>query len=607
MAKKILAVVLAVMMAVSAMAITAFADQKIDLYPAQTFTRYNANGSLNVSGNSTWHVVDVTFDIPVYALYGWMTQGNALIFTLPTFFGGNMIPYPDDATIRAYATGTIPTSAAAANTAGTNIWTDGVNFYDINQGNAIVSSLLSTIDWSIVVDGKEWALESTGVEQTWNNPTDPDGNGDDSDAMVSMHKVVFGAFGRDYVETDPGDADGDGFDGETTIPQTTVFGSVSNIRLVAELLVPDTWRVDTDHLIYTSSRDLNTALAYYCGVQLVDATGAAVNASNSYITDWNPTVVTDVDVPLDNSYVFVTDEWSTSYLTPFNAFGQLNGNDIRNVAHPITWDHTLANRAIILGAEGETAKLVVELTEPIIGGATYTLWARTELRDMYSTSGDLYNTWWNYDGSRKYIAECKVDGKAETLEFDVPVSALYDATGYGTYNTEFVIFENITLFNDKIMKDYLHFDAGYDGYGNTNSSHAINLSMQGAGSVGRLSWANNDRVRYDGEQVRYAAGGASEAIANYNLSPVASQAADSIPAEATAMYLLFPEAAQEEVKAPTEPPETEEDEPQGGDDMNVADEPAEEPKADENPKTGLALAVVPMMIAAAAAVVSKKH
>ncbi len=61
------------------------------------------------------------------------------------------------------------------------------------------------------------------------------------------------------------------------------------------------------------------------------------------------------------------------------------------------------------------------------------------------------------------------------------------------------------------------------------------------------------------------------------------------------------------VNVPTEAPETEEDEPEGGDDMNVADEPAEEPKADENPKTGIVLAVVPMMAAAAAIVVSKKR
>ena len=601
MAKKILAVVLAVMMAVSAMAITAFADQKIDLYPAQTFTRYNANGSLNVSGNSTWHVVDVTFDIPVYALYGWMTQGNALIFTLPTYFGSGMIPFPDDATYEAAVAGTFPKSAAEAVAAGEHIWTDGTNFYDTDKGNNIDSSLRSMIDWSIIVDGKEWALESKPVE------VDHYQGASVISTLTSQHKVVFGAFGRNYTKTDPDDADHDDIFGETTIPQSTMFGSVSNIRLVAEMYVPDTYRVDVDHLIFTDSYDLNWALAYECGVQLVDATGAAVNASNSYITDWNPTIVTDVDVPLDKTYTFVTDEWSTSYLTPSDAFGNLDWDEVANVAHPITWDHTLANRAIILGAEGETAKLVVELTAPIVGGATYTLWARTEWAGAYSTVGDLYNTWWNYDGSRKYIAECKVDGKKETLEFDVPVSALYDATGYGTYNTEFVIFENITLFNDKIMKDYLHFDAGYDGYGVTNGSHAINLDMQGAGSVGRLSWSYNNRVRYDGEQVRYAAGGASEAMATYNRSPVASQAADSIPAEATAMYLLFPEAAQEEVKAPTEPPETEEDEPQGGDDMNVADEPAEEPKADENPKTGLALAVVPMMIAAAAAVVSKKH
>lgn len=46
---------------------------------------------------------------------------------------------------------------------------------------------------------------------------------------------------------------------------------------------------------------------------------------------------------------------------------------------------------------------------------------------------------------------------------------------------------------------------------------------------------------------------------------------------------------------------------------NVDDEPGDDnitvndPEPDSNPKTGVALAVVPMMVAAAAAAVSKKH
>lgn len=43
-----------------------------------------------------------------------------------------------------------------------------------------------------------------------------------------------------------------------------------------------------------------------------------------------------------------------------------------------------------------------------------------------------------------------------------------------------------------------------------------------------------------------------------------------------------------------------------GDNVNVSDnEPATQPE--KNPTTGVALAVVPMMVAAAAAVVAKKH
>ncbi len=59
------------------------------------------------------------------------------------------------------------------------------------------------------------------------------------------------------------------------------------------------------------------------------------------------------------------------------------------------------------------------------------------------------------------------------------------------------------------------------------------------------------------------------------------------------------------VDVPTEAPETQEDDTEG-DDMNVSDE-VETPKEDENPKTGLALAVLPMLAAAAVAAASRKH
>ena len=55
-----------------------------------------------------------------------------------------------------------------------------------------------------------------------------------------------------------------------------------------------------------------------------------------------------------------------------------------------------------------------------------------------------------------------------------------------------------------------------------------------------------------------------------------------------------------EIIDPTEP-STEEEE-----DETVEVTPDEEPEEDENPKTGLALALVPMMIAAAVAVITKK-
>lgn len=592
MAKKILAAVLAVMIALSAMAITAFADVEIPLYPLVL----DENGVPYFDGNGLvyddvykYSSKTITLDIPVTGLYGYMTQGSYFELTLPRFVGGN-------------ASG-------------------------------------QTIHWSVIVAGQEYSLEaqaSTG-----------------STADKSTHRVYFGIVGQNWNNVSK----------STTVPQTAVFGGITSIRVTGTVQTPGHYaaQVDVDHMRDDGSRDLNKDNAYDCGVIFYDADGNEINGSHFYLTSMNPQIVENtVTGAVNQGYAWASGDWTTRYLEHTNDRDNLNNNGnwlggsytYNNYAtHPIVWDHTLANRAAIASSASDTVKLVVELYDALNGGATYSLWAF----DGSSTSETIFN----YTGSRKYITEQTINGKAEKLEFDVPIQYLNDST-YGWSNVEFVIFENITLFDryNSIMASPLRYSIDWGTYANA----PLDLNMYGSGSLGKLGWAYGDKVQYDGAQVRYAAGGMTDPsayIENYQtlamlmdlikaydgttfsstdprqltddeLATVISyvskeafcvangiaygyqytQGGDLEPAYAKRLYLLIPEApaATETVDPPTEQGDTEED-PAEGDDMNVDDGADEAPAAEpeQNPVTGVALALVPMMIAAAAAVVSKKH
>ena len=110
-----------------------------------------------------------------------------------------------------------------------------------------------------------------------------------------------------------------------------------------------------------------------------------------------------------------------------------------------------------------------------------------------------------------------------------------------------------------------------------------NITKDGAGTLGELSWT----TRWDGKL-----------IATYMGTEV-NYAADVL-ATSVAIVLTSADEVIEEVVDPVEP-STEEEE-----DETVDVTPDEEPE-EENPKTGLALALVPMMVAAVAVVASKRR
>ena len=626
MAKKILAVVLAVMMAVSAMAVTAFADVEIPLYTQE----YDANGLYNNHYdwvNTNIASFSVSFNIPVYALYGYMTSDYYMEFTLP------------------------------------------------NKG--WLTDLRGNINWSIIVNGAEYTLAA--------------GDGTSTDSI--LNRVYFGMGAHNYTEVGSGE---NKIVYWTTVPQSMSYGDLTSVRLVANVTLNNSdqwsgWKINTGAI-----NNNNFFVKFFNAKDETE-----VPYSVSFMKDWGATVSEGKADVVYGTFKFATAEWDTTWL-PSNWTAAQNAK-----ANLISFDHTLANRSTLQNAT-DGATLKVETVWPLVGQATYTLWAK-------KPSSGMETNWWQYSSGRTYVDRYLLDGESSTLEFKVPYSVLWDAN-YGVMVEQFVIFENITLYNSHIMSSYLRFDANW-GSGN------IDLGAYSNQNLGKLKWAWDNKVQYETaantfKQVRYANGGITsepnlgtipggttqvpetktvevkdengnvvkdangnpvtyeelvyeekevvktrddgtliekrdengnvvrdkdgnivyeteivknvkmkdvttddEVLANVNYAGAYNGWGDEtnlgnkMPTDASKITLVV--ATAEEENKEVEKPEEGTNQDEEGEDVNetpvvdVEPEPAETTPApapaDANPGTGVALAVVPMLVAAAAAVVSKKH
>lgn len=613
MAKKILAVILAVTIALSAMAISVFAeDYTIPLFKDKSAWQSRTNNELTVTAY---------FDIPVYGMYGYLTAGDYLMIDLPKDWGGNCAT---------------------------------------KDGN---------VYWSVNSVGQWWDLPTIKNIASW----DVNANKENLESV----KIVLGYMGHHF----------DGHD--TAIPQSVSYNQVSSIRLAAQFTFPNTgdggdWKVDTG--LFGADKPYGKTVK----AQWYKADGTAVNGSVSYAYGWNISKTADPAKTNNNTYDFVNEEWA---------------DDTRNESNiPFTWDHTLEARDEIMKAveNNYSIELHVPLNKSLNGLATYTLYANTG-DSTYATNWNGY--WWQYDASRTYVNKYPLDGSTDELVFDVPASTLYDKR-YGTFNSEFVIFEDILLLNNTVMKDYRHIDRAKVG--------------GGAGNLGDLSWVGQyegdpDLARYKGQIINYARSGKAgrgkltelsrEVISipassngNYDHSTstvlvhkdstytisfagganlperyqvgsawnkIAKEAtpatdasfqvtgaelinagctegstfgvytnswgskesydactitvvesgyngylldADVMATNDVRLVIKKPDAGEqvgEEVKTPTDT--TTNDADDEGDDANVGDDTPTNTTEEKNPHTGVALAVIPMLVAAAAAVASKKH
>ena len=386
--KKLLAILTALVMAVSfavgnvyavnydqnILPISGVHTEKIPLYP------------IVVSGNQ---VVETQITIPVYALYGYMTQGYYLSLCLPTGMPGT------------------------------------------------------------VFDSTEVSLFAKGVEYQLKPMTEPlRYYWEDVEPAVYENKIGFGMLTHGYNEVT----------GDTVIPASNEFGDYSSLTVVIRRTVSDTYDISKDAELFAEGGDYAfSACMKICS----ESDGSEVIGSTSYGQNWTVTSK-QVDEEATEGFEFA----SAPYLNQIN----------------LAWDHTLSARSIVESAKA--IKVVVKLSEPLNGGASYLITNKTDNSDI----------WWDYA-----LTDYVLDGSTGELVFDIPMEELGDMSeAVGGLN--FAIYENITAYNSIFMSDYMHINRKY-------------IEEQGITSpVGKVSWVDgDDRVYYEGKPVNYADGAAADA------------------------------------------------------------------------------------------------
>lgn len=257
MVKKFLAVLLAVIVAVSAMSINVI---------SVGFNALEDDTSGDTADNETqkyYTQVQVSFEFPIYTE---LALGSKIQLTLPRYFGGNMIPYSDT--------------------------------YKYTDSGYVNASPLSVVDWSIIVNDKTYALEMAEVYQTWGNPaTDP--------YAVFTQIVSVGAFGHDWNRVT----------NDAEIPLSS--DESTTIRLVADLTIDGAnadWRVDTSYFKYVPDNPnfYNGCLGYVCKADFYNPEANLVGTT--FMADWNITKAVEEDPAAPKcTHPTTHKEWTDSY------------------------------------------------------------------------------------------------------------------------------------------------------------------------------------------------------------------------------------------------------------------------------------------------------
>lgn len=407
--RKLMAAVLAVVIAISAMAVTVFADDaevvKIPLYADHT-------------DYSTNRVETFTFTLPIYNLYGYANQDSYIEFNLP----------------KALTT-------------------------DVNR--------TEEIRYYMEVNGNRYQMKTV----------------EDGGAGYDKQYVNFGAFAHPYYDDNSW----------TTIPQTVNFNEITSLSLIAEVVVknPQSWEGSVTLNTWDFHKDNNQVNQMYAqlwtaginGIKEYGNKGDDQLVGGSILYCWTMGVTKS-----EGSYSSSYNKFSFLYNYPVNVAQSYTAIDttipqtttdntqptpvVKNnwEENILTWDHTLQNKMYALNAV--SAKIVIELASPnnwesagrTNGTAFYMLGTIDALvdHDMLGNS----SLWWQYSQrDDKWISTCIVNNENVTqLTFDVPVDRLYNAMyGSGTasiFNGGFKVFAQYEApaasFADQWNRGYSH-------------------------------------------------------------------------------------------------------------------------------------------------------
>ncbi|MCD7733328.1 MAG: hypothetical protein LUH56_07830 [Oscillospiraceae bacterium] len=477
--RKLMAVLLAVVVAISAMAISVFADE--------TYTIPMYNYSSTTTSTSTY-----TISVPLYGLYGYLVAGDTITLNLPTTFVSD-----DDG--------------------------DGAPDYEL------------PVSYTLTVGGVEVKLQGSA-----------DAGADSTTYGTYSQDVTVGYAAQDYTLVSWAN-----FEAFAMVPQSTSVSASTTMTITATV----DWSGYSSDPTCESWEAMATwwpVWGMYYGQQVI-ATVESATQGTTEIYGYSLSVSkSNGSSKATNSVVIIADT-----TTDDDTFDE---EDTANTL--LYWDHTLYNRNIMLVAastEGATATLEVNLADSITGYAVYTLTTTAEAAsssDVYSYSTGLGNDLWYTSGtSALYNAIADTYALAgettSTLTFDVPVSALYNST-YGLYNGTMFITQLVTATSNS---DYLSlnyytnsYDADGDGTTDTYTLEATEVNL-----IVTIPTDDDDTVVENDDPI-------------------------------------------EDTNTETENDELEVDD---------TDDTTTEPET--NPTTGIVLALVPMAVAAAAAVASKRR
>ena len=492
--KKLMAVVLAVVLAISAMAVNVFAAEgevhQIPLRP---------NQDRNSNATATYEM-----QVPMYNMYGYAEMSNYLELYLPNTF-------TDDLSIK------------------TN-----VDYYLEASGEKVLIAHLE--NWK-----KEKQTDADGKEVEVEVPKSTGNYADNIGTIYEQIFVNFGAFKRDWNQW------ASGADKWATVPQTVSFNTTNSLKLTAKVTLVGWsnggWIPVQDAGKFNNSWEKPAGTLYTqlwtAGEDQIKTYGSgddvAVTGSKIWAKNMSTTMTTDFANPL----------------APFKYLSTEATADTAAEYVDLTWDMTLVNRSYIMNAE--SVDLVVKFYNGSesgwIGDSTYgTAMYRLYMADTPMTDSTIGQSWWNLNNG---------------------YNRKFDEIAYQNVNAEEIKELRFAISPEKLVNLTYGFSAGM------TSTFRIFAQYEAA--------ANNF---YGGNQ--YAV--------HYNHWSNNAYLEVTMPAADDATDLDV-----------EEPVQSTDDEPiDSGDDVTV-NEPTDSEPEDTNPPTGIVLAVLPMVVAAAAVVASKRR